>query len=459
MKLHKIFSVILMSGIAAAVWADGPVQVKVDMGAACGEIKSGLTGVSQGGNAGSYMKDGVVAAMKPLPVGMVRLEMVTGTNIYNIFNPDTGKWDWTRLDREIENIKNSGAEVVINLFGTPSWMVSDPKAKVPAFTPPRDYKAYAEFCAAIVKHVNKEKNYGIKYWEIWNEPSGNFFWTAWKPNKETLFALYDVTAKRIKTEDPAILVGGIGDNSQYSEHYRDFFQYALKHKTPVDFLTLHWYGEWNKEGIVNPKLAAVYAATVDKLYRQAFGHGAPIFYSEWNLIAESKDRYPAVQTAAYMGTALAGMQESPLIQGAMFFRVVPYRDPASSLLDRENKHRVAWRVLKMFSMLPSRQVKSVSTAADISVVAGGDRQAGAAMLSRYKVEAGSAPVSVALEWSGMMPGKYQVKIYQENAKSAAQVMELEPVETKEIDAEAGKLRVVLTLDPMAVMLVTAEAAR
>jgi len=143
----------------------------------------------------------------------------------------------------------------------------------------------------------------------------------------------------------------------------------------------------------------------------------------------------------------------------MFFRVVPYRDPVGSLPDRENKHRVAWRVLKMFSMLPSRLVRSVSTAADISVVAGGDRQAGAAMLSRYKVEPGAAPVPVALEWSGMMPGKYLVKIYQENAKSATQVMELEPVATREVAVANGKLQVELTLDPMAVALVTVEPAR
>ena len=208
-----------------------------------------LAGVSQGGNAGSYFKPRIREALDAFPVRLVRIEMVPASPLYHLYDAATGTFDWTKLDAEIEAVQAQGAEILINLFGTPPHLVSDDSAKVPAFTPPTDFQAYADFCAKIVHHVNVEKQYGVRLWEIWNEPSGGWFWSAWRTDGgETFFRLYGLVARAVKAADSQALVGGFGDNMQYPEHYRALFRHLKQDAAPVDFLTVHYYGAWAATG-------------------------------------------------------------------------------------------------------------------------------------------------------------------------------------------------------------------
>lgn len=455
MRLHGILICFLLATTMSVVAADETVM-NVFVDRKCGRINQALAGVSQGGNAGSYLKDGTRTGMKDLPVRIVRLEMVTGSHIYGLYNPVTKVWNWEKLDREIENIKGSGAEVMINLFGTPSWMSTAPKAKVPAFAPPRDYREYADYCAAIVRHVNLEKHYGIKYWEIWNEPSGNYFWTGWKQGKETFFELYAVTAKAIKAADPAIKVGGFADNAYYLEHYRDFFAYAKSHNAPIDFLTIHWYGDWHQDGWRHPEWFDSFAEKAMALYRKSFGHEVPLFYSEWNLIAESKGKYQASQVAAYAASALCRMQQNNKLSGAMFFRIEPYRDPCSSLLDRGNRTKAPWRILKMFTMLPETRLQTTCDAPDITLLAGGDREKVSAMIVRYDVDGKPECKNLHLDFSGLIPGSsYLMRLCREDETTAGQTGTLTWQAEKMLVADAkGTARYLLPLNQYAVVMAT-----
>ena len=455
MRLNGVLACALLVMTMSEAAADETVT-NVFADRQCGRINQALAGVSQGGNAGSYLKDGVRAGMKDLPVRLVRLEMVTGSQIYRLYNPQTKVWNWEKLDREIENIQKSGAEVMINLFGTPAWMSSAPQAKIPIFAPPRDYREYADYCAAIVRHVNLEKHYGIKYWEIWNEPSGNYFWTTWHKGKNTFFELYAVTAKAIKAADPAVKVGGFADNAYYLEHYRDFFAYAKSRNAPIDFLTIHWYGDWHQDGRRHPEWFDAFAEKTMELFRKSFGHEVPLFYSEWNLIAESKGQYQASQVAAYAASALCRMQQNNKISGAMFFRIEPYRDPSSSLLDRGNRTRAPWRILKMFTMLPETRLQTTCAAPDITILAGGDREKVSAMVVRYDVDGKPECRNIRVDFSGLIPGSsYLVRICREDEMTAGQAGALTCQTEKTLVADArGTVRYHLSLDQYAVTMAT-----
>ena len=135
MRLVSYITTVLIAGSALASIAKD-VEINIMTDKSDGKINHLLAGVSQGGNAGSYMKPNVLSALKDLPVKLVRIEAVTGTHIYNLYNPKTEEWNWTKLDNEIENVQKTGAEVIINLFGTPRWMSSIPDAKIPEFAPP-----------------------------------------------------------------------------------------------------------------------------------------------------------------------------------------------------------------------------------------------------------------------------------------------------------------------------------
>ncbi len=424
-----------------SVMAD--ITLEVDCNSKDGIIKQGLVGASQGGNAFSYLNNKIVNGLKGLPLKTVRLEMLTGALGYKLYNPKTKQWNWTVLDKEIDRIQKSGAKVVINFFGTPTFMSSNPKAKVPIFAPPVDFKAYADYCAEIVRHVNIDKKYGIKYWEFWNEPSGNYFWSAWrKKDKGGFFKLYAKVAKAIKAVDPSILVGGIADNAYYQEHYATFFEFAKTEGVPIDFLTIHWYGEWNKKGINNVQWYNDFATKLENTYKKFFGKEVPIFYSEWNLPAESKNKYSAEQIAAFAGTALYWMQTNPYVKAAMLFRVQHYKDPYSSLLDKKYKPIMLWNVMKMFSMLPKESVQTSSDNSDTKLLAATNGSVTGIMISRYAFEDDCAALTI----NGLEANKkYQASVY--NLNSLVKNGKLLPVVEQTVSADqTGKLEMRFTLE-------------
>lgn len=48
--------------------------------------------------------------------------------------------------------------------------------------PPKDFKKWAVICEHIVRHINEEMNFGVEYWEIWNEPEP---WPGTEKNPNT----------------------------------------------------------------------------------------------------------------------------------------------------------------------------------------------------------------------------------------------------------------------------------
>ena len=125
-----------------------------------------------------------------------------------------------------------------------------------------------------------------------------------------------MTARAVKEADPAALVGGFADNPYYLEHYKDFFEYARPRKVPIDFLTLHWYGEWMSDGWKRPRLYQEFSQSAQRLYFKYFQKNVPIFFTEWNLNAEAGG-FSAIQQAAFMGSPLLASGKSG--GGGQFF--------------------------------------------------------------------------------------------------------------------------------------------
>lgn len=132
--------------------------------------------------------------------------------------------------------------------------------------PPTDYAKWARICEHIIKHYNEGWgngfHYGIKYWEIWNEPDNNGIDpkenSMWRGTAEDYFELYEVTAKHLKKRfGDSIKVGGFASCGFYSlfgdtehphpqhKYFTDFFLRFLdfidETKSPIDFFSWHSY--------------------------------------------------------------------------------------------------------------------------------------------------------------------------------------------------------------------------
>jgi hypothetical protein len=102
-------------------------------------------------------------------------------------NPGPGQYDWTILDAWLSAGEQHGSAPLMTLAMTPLWASSDPNNPICHYgpgqcAPPNDLNAdgsgsdqhWKDFITAIAQHVGKK----ITYWEIWNEPNNNFFWSG-----------------------------------------------------------------------------------------------------------------------------------------------------------------------------------------------------------------------------------------------------------------------------------------
>ncbi|MBN1401260.1 MAG: hypothetical protein JXA74_10510, partial [Anaerolineae bacterium] len=109
--------------------------------------------------------------------------------------------------------------------------------------PPADFERWARTCAGIVRHYNQGWangfEWGIRYWEIWNEPDiGDKMWSG---SFEQYLELYRGTAPALKALDPELRVGGYAAANPRSERVGQFLDYCRQHRLPLDFFSWHTY--------------------------------------------------------------------------------------------------------------------------------------------------------------------------------------------------------------------------
>jgi xylan 1,4-beta-xylosidase len=432
------------------IYCDQPIE----------KIKHQLGGVALGGSAHSYLKPEIKKTIKRLDFPLVRLEAVPGS-YPELFNPQSGKYNWTGLDAEIEAIQETGAEIVLNIFYMPKWLSAEPHIQHGLFSPPRDYKIWWKLIFDIVKHVNVQKKFGIKYWEIWNEPSGRFFFRAWDKGKINEFwKLYEITADAIKSADPTALVGGFADNPDYSVNFQSFFRYCKLNNVPIDFVSLHWYAFWEKEGYENPELYFHFANSISKLYKKYFGKRPELIWSEWNHLVDCPGPDLEKQ-ASYMGSALYWMQES-VAEKAMFFRIEPYvkrgESSLETVLNEDNKIQVSGRILKMFLMLPDQRINVSNYPRDTFILAAKDEKRLAIMITRRDF-ASDKDIRLNLEVLAPSPEdrNFMVEKYVEDRNSSDAKGFRKPMVLKNQKIEQGRARVSVLLKNHSVALLNLKS--
>lgn len=148
--------------------------------------------------------------------------------------------------------------------------------------PPRDYAKWAKICVNIIRHYNdgwaNGFHYGLKYFEIWNEPDGIGTWTG---TEQQYFELYEIAARALKAHDPSLKVGGPVMGMKSSTLFapmQPFLAYCRERKLPLDFFAWHVYHE-------SPREMARYAAAARVVLNEYGFTNAESHLTEWHQIA------------------------------------------------------------------------------------------------------------------------------------------------------------------------------
>ena len=161
---------------------------------------------------------------------------------------DPASYDFTLSDYYIEKIKECGTDIIYRLGS--SMEQGDFRFNN---KPPKDYHKWARICEHVIRHYNEGwangHHYGIKYFEIWNEPDEclpipemNGQWTG---TAEEFGQFLSVAATHLKTCFPNLYIGSYPSCNILTEKREAFFRTVfsiLREKgVHIDFCSWHCY--------------------------------------------------------------------------------------------------------------------------------------------------------------------------------------------------------------------------
>ena len=308
------------------------VSLSMDMGDLTDERINPLHGVNNGPRFdyedGTFSYD-AVELFREAGIPYVRLHDVEYPygkdkfiDIHCIFpDPDAdpkleSSYNFKESDEYIEAIIESGASILFRLGES-----IDHTGDALYISPPEDYQKWAQVCEGIINHYNHGFadgfEYGIEYFEIWNEPDNQAMWVG---SQEEYFELYSQVSVYLKEKFPYIKIGGYAATDPGLPYMEEFLNHiSADEDVPLDFFSWHLY---NKNPYVFSSVSEIVREKLD-----SYGYTeTEIILDEWSYNEEFttrgiNDSYKAISSnrgAAYVSSVMIELQNKG-ISKAMYY--------------------------------------------------------------------------------------------------------------------------------------------
>ena len=184
-------------------------------------------------------------------------------------------------------------------------------------TPPKDYEKWENLTKALIQHWTDrygEKEVSSWYFEVWNEPNLDIFWSG---TQGDYFKLYDVTARAIKGVSKNYRVGGPATAGR--GWISETIDFASKNKVPLDFITTHDYGVkgigFDSDGTqklfldTDPNAIIGGVRDTHAKIKNSVMPGLPLHYTEWSASYSPRDPvHDSYISAPYILSKLKGSE-------------------------------------------------------------------------------------------------------------------------------------------------------
>ena len=148
--------------VFAVANADEPIRLRVDFSRPDGTWNMPALALGQGGLQSDPMIEPHIKELRQFRPRTIRLFL---SEYYRIY-PDHGRYDWSRLDRELRAVRAVGARPTLSLAMKPPVLYPT----VDHFTVhPNDYDEWERLCEALARHC-REEGFDVAAWEVCNEP-------------------------------------------------------------------------------------------------------------------------------------------------------------------------------------------------------------------------------------------------------------------------------------------------
>jgi hypothetical protein len=241
-----------------------------------------------------------------------------------------GTWNTDKIKSALTPLAKMGYTLMIDIPSGPGGEQD-----------PLDPAAMARFASALVKIVNVDNKFDVKYWEIPNERE--HILTAAK--MATLVSRASVAMKQV---DPTILVGGPATEGINVDYIADVVKQSLQ---DIDFVTAHTYGGDGKQpDSVSFKSALKAVDDVrrlrERLTAQSQEKYLPIFLDEYNIGWDMNPRIHDNRGAVYFSIIAAGVVDAGGDASAVWDFSPPHD---MSIVDRNGNLNVSANIVSLMN--------------------------------------------------------------------------------------------------------------
>jgi len=242
---------------------------------------------------------------------------------------DKTVYNWTKIDQLYDDLLSRHIKPFVELGFTPKALATSQSSIFywQGNTSHPKLDGWRDLIDAFVRHI--ETRYGqeeVRSWffEVWNEPNLSGFFEG--ADQKAYFELYDLTAKTIKSIDPALRVGG--PSTAGAAWVPEFLAHVKRSDSAVDFVTTHTYGVdggfLDENGVGDTKLSPSPDAILGDIRRVRKEISAsaypelPLYFTEWSTSYTPRDSvHDSYISAPYILSKLKGSQG--LLQGMSYW--------------------------------------------------------------------------------------------------------------------------------------------
>ncbi|HEY9126477.1 MAG TPA: glycosyl hydrolase family 39, partial [Acidobacteriaceae bacterium] len=177
--------------------------------------------------------------------------------VYNKDEHGNPVYNFAYVNQIYDGLLKNGVRPVVEISFMPKKLAFNPDALHPFWykqnvSPPKSMEKWDALIKAFAK--NLVDRYGIDevsqwYFEVWNEPNIDFWGGV--PQQRSYFALYDHTARDLKSISPRLRVGGPATAA--AQWVDAFLKHTTENNVPVDFVSTHGYADDTVENLFAPE--------------------------------------------------------------------------------------------------------------------------------------------------------------------------------------------------------------
>ena len=253
--------------------------------------------LGQGGLSAEPMWDSRIAEIRALRPSMIRLFIQE----YFDLLPEPDRYHFDVLDRSVDTILKANAEPLMCICFKPRVLFPEINQDI---VEPNDYDQWEKLIFNLVRHY-KDKDAGIRYWEVANEPDiGESGGCPYRFKPKSYLRYYKQTVDAILRADSNARVGGPALANVHSSILPALLDFCERQKVPLHFVSWHIYSS-------SPQQIRGTIRYVNELLKKYPDVNAETFLDEWNMDLSNPPENPRFQPC-FVAEVIWQMKEAGL---------------------------------------------------------------------------------------------------------------------------------------------------